>query len=427
LAFTRNPSDTSVSPATYTADGASDLILVDQQRNIAIDGSNKDDSIVASAVALSSSALYNYNVRGFDGDDDIILNAALVQSSVINGNVGNDFLSVGDRIVLNDDGFPVGIIGAQVNFNNSYLLGGKGDDTLTGDDVNGGEINGNIGNDIIFVDNDVASGFNQYIGGGQGNDLITIQGNYTDSIIDGNKGIDTIIISDGIHSGSSVNGGEGNDVIRSSGLSKGLVINGDIGNDTIAATGNLGSTITGGEGKDTIVSSALVGQKSTIDAGVGADTIVTIASGINSAATETIIFESGDSVAATKTSFANAAGINNTLAAGETITFGNGVDFLNGVNTDDKIDIDFDPDAVVDVTGALLTDVLTAGTIYEVYGTFANNVFTVGATTKSLPPQGIGPDSIYIVGGENLTLGQVFTNSTNMFVTTEDLGFASFV
>ncbi len=74
------------------------------------------------------------------------------------------------------------------------------------------------------------------------------------------------------------------------------------------------------------------------------------------------------------------------------------------------------------VNGALLTKTLNAGTIYEVYGSFAtaNNVFTVG-------PEATATESIYIVGGENLTLGQVFTNSTNMFVTTEDLNFASFV
>merc|ERR1712205_54824 len=163
LAFTRNPSDTSVSPATYTASGASDLLLVDQQRNIAIDGSNDDDVVVVSAAALASNALYNYNVRGFEGKDQFLFTGTLIQDSVINGNVGNDTLTIGD----------VGVLGTI--FTNSYLLGGKGDDTLNGFDVTGGEINGNIGDDTINLAN-ATTGFNQYVGGGQGNDAITVEG-----------------------------------------------------------------------------------------------------------------------------------------------------------------------------------------------------------------------------------------------------------
>ena len=428
LAFTRNPSDTSVTPARYTADGASDLVLVDQRGDIEIDGSDKSDNIRVSAAALASNALYKFNVRGFEGDDDISFSAALIQDTTINGNVGNDTMSLG----------TIGIVGGNVQFNNSYFLGGKGDDTLFADDINGGELNGNIGNDRIILDNQGLTGFNQYVGGGQGNDFMTIAGNFTDSIIDGNKGIDTIIVAQsfnssgiavaGVHNDSSVNGGEGDDIIRSTGFSKGLVLNGDKGNDTIASnvgvlrSAALASTINGGEGNDTIVSVAKAGENSKIDAGVGADIIVTIDDGVNSGATETIVFNQGDSVAATKTSFAKAAGIANTLATGAEITFGDGVDLLDGVNTSDKIDIDFKPSDVVDVTRSLLTTVLDAGTIYEVYGAFnlATNVFTVGAP-------GVGAESIYIVGGENLTLGQVFTNSTNMFVTTEDLALSSFV
>jgi hypothetical protein len=429
LAFTRNPSDTDVSPATYTADGASDLILVDQKRNISIDGSDKGDNIRVSASALASSSLYNFDVRGFAGNDDITFNAALIQDSTINGNEGNDTLSIGDRITLNVDsslfpiGFPLGTLGSQVAFNNSYLLGGKGNDTLTGDDVNGGEINGNIGNDSIFLNNDSTTGFNQYIGGGQGNDLIRVAGYYTDSIIDGNKGIDTIIIESGVHSGSSVNGGEGNDIIRSSGLSKGIVLNGDIGNDTIASgtaatlSTALGATITGGEGNDTIVSFANAGQSSTIDAGVGADTVVTVDGSITSTGKETIIFNAGDSVAASKATAS--AGVGGTLDTAFTITYGKGVDTLLGINTSDKIDIDFDAKSVTNVNGGNLTAVLASNVVYEVVGTFTDStgVFVADNT---------GTDYIYIVGGDNLTLGQVFTNSANTFVTNEQLNIGDF-
>merc|ERR1712205_183664 len=127
LAFTRNPSDTDVTPATYTADGASDLVIVDQRRDIAIDGSDKADVIRVSAAALSSSALYDYDVRGFAGKDSILVNAALIQDSTFNGNIGDDTLTV-----------------EGASLNGSYVLGGKDNDTLNVFQVSDGEVNGNL-------------------------------------------------------------------------------------------------------------------------------------------------------------------------------------------------------------------------------------------------------------------------------------------
>ena len=196
LAFTRNPSDTSVSPATYTADGASDLVLLDQQRNIFIDGSDKKDVIRVNDDALTSQALYDYDVRGFAGNDNIDFRAALIQNSVINGNVGNDTLNV-----------------IAESISGSYFLGGKGNDTVTASDLSDGEINGNIGDDTVTVTTG-DGGFNMYVGGGQGNDVVTISGNFTGSIIDGNKGKDIIEVLAGNHSGTSVNGGEDDDDSR---------------------------------------------------------------------------------------------------------------------------------------------------------------------------------------------------------------------
>jgi hypothetical protein len=407
LAFTRNPSDTSVTPATYTADGASSLFLDAQPKDIAIDGSDKSDTVAITASKLETRALTNYNVRGFAGDDiidvagsDLTGRANSVQNSVFNGNIGDDTLTLG----------TVGLTGGEVDFKNSFLLGGKGDDSLTGDDVNGGEINGNIGNDTIKMDNRGKTGVGQYIGGGQGNDAITVSGNYTDSIIDGNKGIDTIIVEDGTHSGTSINGGEGDDVIRSSGAkSKGLMLSGDKGNDTVVSTGSLGSTIFGGEGNDTLVSASAIGETSTIDAGVGADFVGTE----TSAAVETIIFNKGDSVAATASSLGTTPG----AAISGTITFGKGIDIIAGLTgfavteTNDLIDIDFKPAGFENANGLANTATLATDKVYQIQGTLAaNNVFTVGTAA------GVDTDFIYVVGGGNLTLGQVFTNSTDMFI-----------
>jgi len=404
LAFTRNPSDTSVSPATYTADGASDLLLVDQVRDIAIDGSDKNDLVFVSASALASNALYDYNVRGFAGNDNIDFRANLIQDSTINGNIGNDTMSVG---FFDGNLVPAGI----TNLTNSYFLGGKGDDTVTGYGLNNGEVNGNIGDDVITVDNiGVVAGFNMYIGGGQGNDLITVGGDYVGSIIDGNKGTDTIDVVLGDHKNSSVNGGEGDDIIRSVVNSGGLNLNGDKGNDTIVGTGAKASTITGGEGSDTILSASLGGESSLVDGGVGADFIgLETVAGVQSVGVETVVFNTGDSVAATKTSFQGTKGAAGKLATGDKITFGNKVDYLTNADAKDKIDIDFTPDDVIVANNADLIDTLLAGEIYEVKGAYntTTNVFEVNAA---------GTEGLYIIGGSNLSVGQVFTNSTNILI-----------
>jgi len=439
LAFTRNPSDTSVTPATYTADGSSDLLLVDQKRDIAIDGSDKDDTVIVSTEALAASALYNYNVRGFEGKDNFTFNASLIQNSVINGNVGNDTMMIGNRV-------------NTTNFTDSYFLGGKGDDTLTAFDVSNGEINGNIGDDTIRVDNLFAEGFNQYVGGGQGNDRITVLGDFVNSTIDGNKGKDTVDVLAGDHDGTVVNGGEGNDVLRSEsvGGAKGLSINGDVGDDTIVATGIYGAKVTGGEGSDTILTGSVSGQKTSIDAGVGNDTVL-LANGLAAAnSADTIVFNNGDSVAATKTSFAGAAGPGSVIAAGDTITFGNGVDFIGSFGVaNDEIDIDFTPNnsplaGVINAgpggaAGLTLIDTLEAGTLYEVYGFYSESdgrkggVFTASTEAaaftngvSNVTAAGTG-SALYIVGGENNSLGTVFASSTNMFITNQDLSLDSFV
>ena len=327
-------------------------------------------------------------------------------------------------------------------------MGGKGNDTVTAFDVSDGEVNGNIGDDTVNVFTG-DGGFNMYVGGGQGNDVIAVSGAFTNSIIDGNKGTDTIDVRFGNHSNSSVNGGEGDDIIRADGsfggATTGLVINGDLGNDTLVSTAAASSTVNGGEGNDTIVSVSDAGENSTVDAGVGADVVALVDGGVSSAGRETYVFDSGDSVAATATSFAGVPGPGNFLDIGDTITFGDGVDLIQSIGAgNDVIDIDFTPAnaaGVIDVGNdgifpplpdSLLTNTLSANTIYEVYGNYdgATQVFTVGTEAGSFNPDGtaIGDGAaIYIIGGQNLTLGQVFTNSSKMIITNQDLDISAFV
>jgi len=403
VAFTRNPFDTSVSPATYTAEGPSALFLDEQPKDIAIDGSEGKDTINVNASKIETRSLTNYNVRGFEGDDTFVFNALTITNSVINGNVGDDTMTIGNFVS-----------NPTVNFEGSYFLGGKGEDTLTANDLSNGEVNGNMGNDTLNINNlfaDDSSG--QYIGGGQGNDVINVAGDFTDSIIDGNKGIDTITVANGDHSGTSINGGEGNDIIRSFGdASKGLMMSGNLGNDTIRSVGNLGSTVFGGEGNDTIVSASVVGETSSIDAGIGADLVGTE----NSAAVETIIFNAGDSVAATASSIGFVPG----AAISGTVTFGNGIDIITGLTggfnpaaTNDLIDIDFKPAdfTLLNAPGVVAPNTLNLDTdvVYALQGDYVGKTFTIG--------NGAGDnDYLYIVGGPNTPLGAAFDISTNMFI-----------
>jgi hypothetical protein len=410
LAFTRNPSDTDVSPATYTADGASDLVLVDQQRDIAIDGSDQDDSITVSAVALASSALYNFDVRAFEGDDTINISAALVQDSVFNGNLGDDTINVYDAILTG-----------------SYVLGGKDNDDIFVDGVTGGEVNGNLGNDTIEI---AAFGenVNASIRGGQGNDIIDIFGNLTNSAVYGDKGADIIRVGGGDFSGAAVYGGEDNDIITNDNGDN-IQLWGNEGNDVIRDSniGAKGVTIDGGEGNDEILTISALGATSTVDAGVGADEVAMIsATGVFSAGVETYVFESGDSVAATATTIAGGR-----LAAGDTITFADGVDLLLGLGSEDFIDIDFNPSSVTTIgpvapatEGDSRFEPLTPGAIYEVYGDYdlGTQVFTVEAEVA-----GTDQDHLYIIGAANDTVQDVFKASTNIFISNEDLDIKQFI
>ena len=325
MAFTRNPSDTSVSPATYTAAGPSELDLTAQPRDIAIDGSQETDTISVNANGIETKSLTNYNVRGFEGNDIITFAANTISNSVINGNIGADVMTL-----------------TTGNFTNSYFLGGKGDDTVKSFGVNGGEVNGevngNIGNDTLDIKD---GGTNMYVGGGKNNDIINIQGDFVKSIIDGNKDNDSLNVVGGTYTDSTVFGGDGDDIIQatSGSTSSGLVMSGDLGNDELISKDNQNTTITGGEGKDIIISESIAGATSVINGGVDADNIFITSPG-RALTFETIIFNQGDSVAATEfVSF---------TPKGPKAVFGNGVDNISGFSSgSDKVDINFAPPAAI--------------------------------------------------------------------------------
>ena len=116
-------------------------------------------------------------------------------------------------------------------YSNGVIIGGGGNDTLTG----------TAGADKIA--------------GGTGNDVIT--DNYGANILRGGAGNDTITVGNG-SSGSTLNGGSGNDVLVSG-----------AGSDTLR--GGAGSdTLTGGRGEDVLVGN---GGRDTLDGGEGNDVL----------------------------------------------------------------------------------------------------------------------------------------------------------
>ena len=163
---------------------------------------------------------------------------------------------------------------------------------------------------------------------------------------------------------------------------------------------------------------AILGQSSTIDAGVGADTVALFNTApAFSKGKETIIFNSGDSVAATATKLGSTPGAN----ISGPITFKDGVDVIAGfVSGTDKIDIDFTPPATITDGLTALTNIQTAEgkSIIQVQGSFAAGVFTTGTAATD-------DDYLYMVGGPNVPLGASFTNSSNIFISTAAVGAAA--
>jgi len=313
-----------------------------------------------------------------------------------------------------------------------------------------------LGNDTLIIGSasfDTDS-FNASVRGGQGQDSIfagsedgtTFSGtltNFQNGGIYGDKGRDNIVLFGGDYTGS-VFGGEDNDaiVVVANAASKGLILDGGIGDDSIFALGSNSVTVIGGEGKDIIATGATIANTTTatskVDAGVGADSFTF---GVVETETDTYVFNSGDSVAATKSGLPS--GATSKIAKDQIITFGNGVDRISGFQANtttgvstDKVDIDFTAKAVVDLldfdgegTAAIMSDRLKADTIYEVFGSTGkdaagNLTFTIEVENTD---KTAGQESLYIVGGGNETVANVFTNSTDMFISDNDLVLASFV
>lgn len=288
---------------------------------VTVDGSDTNDTI---EVITGASAL---TVKGAAGEDTVTISATAVTlgDSNIGLGAGDDtfqlvtaattglnFQSATIKGGAGDDTISIGALSSELN--SVDVRGNEGDDTLNIDltSIEGTasslDIQGNAGKDTIKVTGDAADTlFDSYIGGGKGDDSITYEGStFRDSTLIGGFGSDTataymdvdsgliqlgdgsnsstdsadVLVYSGAIANSSVKAGAGDDTITMdlNDNSTAAVIEGNLGADTfnISAAGDYESTeIRGGQGNDTINFSGVVGTTASADifGGAGDDDI----------------------------------------------------------------------------------------------------------------------------------------------------------
>ncbi|MEH8048079.1 Ig-like domain-containing protein [Gallibacterium anatis] len=167
------------------------------------------------------------------GEDSVEL--AQMANSAIYAGAGEDKITVGGiakqegrgSIISAEDGNDTIIINALPNksvaleADNSWILGGNGDDTIT---INGelfgtgNQIFGNAGNDTITISGNIR-GYNSLIDGGAGNDTITLEGEIVQTqggklTIQGGDGNDTISVGNiSTENAVSILAGSGSDTV----------------------------------------------------------------------------------------------------------------------------------------------------------------------------------------------------------------------
>lgn len=193
-----------------------------------INGTNDDDSLVGTEEADTiDGGIGRDTVSGLGGDDSLTGGPG---DDLVQGGIGNDTL-VDNSGVTNS------------------LLGGAGDDSLSGVGV----LNGEDGDDVL-------SGRGSLYGGA-GADLISGVGT-----LFGEAGDDQITLDGAALPSPSADGGAGDDTITN--LMPAAVLNGGEGADSIVSTRMQGGTISGGAGDD-----VLHVRAARVDAGAGDDRV----------------------------------------------------------------------------------------------------------------------------------------------------------
>ena len=300
MAFTTIPGSGGA-PDSFVGTSAVDAIAFTASRANYFLGAKEADDVVSWVGAENAPIIVtNATVSGGAGNDLFVATETIFASVFFNGNAGSDTFKFWPG--------PSALLACT-------LQGGQGNDYIDVDAADTSIINGNLGDDQIFVGGSDVLGnttivSNSSIYGGQGNDTIKLYGEITNNLINGGLGED--IIDGSSASGFAAYGNEGNDSLLGGVGDDHL--HGDIGNDSIVG-GEGNDTLIGGLGNDSIYGGA---GNDIIDGGRGAD-IMDGGVGIN-----TFLLATGDSFAAT-------SGID------DTVIFGNGVDWISEYTTSDDI------------------------------------------------------------------------------------------
>lgn len=253
------------------------------------------------AKGIAQKALTKIIVNADDGNDTVLISAAIKKPAELHGGNGNDNLTggSGDDTINGDDGVD-SLTGGK---GNDLLNGGNGDGVLQGDVLTGGD-----GNDGITggpQDDEIFGGAgNDTVNAGGGDDQIrgddpaakkggldTINGEGGDDIIAGGKGHDILNGGDG---SDTVEAGDGNDTVTGggdfdlafagpddpgAGAADADLLYGGTGNDSIVGgwgndllfgeagndmlKGGVGQDVSnGGAGQDTFVGHGVTGSNS---------------------------------------------------------------------------------------------------------------------------------------------------------------------
>jgi len=216
--------------------------------------------------------------------------------STVNGNAGNDTITLGDQLSSVAGSLVAGGAGNDIVGSYNWASGANTTGVDTGgqiqDAFSGNTINGGAGNDTVFVNytgGGVAtlSARANTLNGNAGNDSVVFSSTsaaFFTGLIGGGAGDDTVYATFRSGGGWSINGGAGNDSVvfdglggGSTGLIQGDTTNTQSGADTIQVTfsGASSMTVQGLAGHDSIYISASTGGGTNFIAGNGGNDTIT--------------------------------------------------------------------------------------------------------------------------------------------------------
>lgn len=251
-------------PDSFVGTSGVDAIgIVNSNGNFFLGAQESDDviNVLNSGSALYGGVLSTSTLKGGSGADTFTIgtagNATVFTGLYLNGNADRDTITflAADTILA------------------STIHGGAANDTMTAGVTTSSLVNGNKGQDTITL---VGAGTSASVYGGQGNDVVTTALAFTTGVMAGDLGNDNLSVTGAVSiNRSTFNGGDGNDVLNvaaaGAAANTGVVLDGGAGADVL--TGPLlgtAATLLGGDGTDTLT---MTGGTATLNGGEGIDTL----------------------------------------------------------------------------------------------------------------------------------------------------------